>query len=165
MSEPTREQRDMRVAIMRDVIERVQAPDRPNVRSGTYLLFVGNDSAISGDLQDLLPRIQPYCNVCMLGAAVLSFAALYDNVEAKHVIGQFQAEMHEALGVAFDRETLIAVECAFERDPRMGDEYNDECATDQTCAAAEFGWRFSSHVDRAVAIAQNIVDHDGDFRP
>ena len=165
-TELTREQRDKRVAVARDVLKQLDRADmRLKVRHNSYLSgpsFRGSFGG--GSLQSYVDELQQHCEVCMLGAAFLSYTRLYNGVETGviysgerrlHING---SDMRPHLETIFDARTLDLMESVFEKCVMT-----DEEITDELREAAEFGDSFESPHDAARAIAQNIVDHDGEF--
>ncbi len=153
----TREQRDKRVAVMRDVIERLDGPNPPKVvfDNGYFSAEIDapQESDAGADLGAVLPRLRwaRWCGVCALGALLISKAALYDGVPLQLDRG---GDVHYGFLVTrshledvFDHDTLDSIEAAFE--------------ITGNGAAARFGIRYTTAVDRLRAIAQNVIDHDG----
>lgn len=165
------EQRATAIAVARDIQKQLAAtvPLRMAVGNGYIVLPKALARDIAGDLRDNIDAVAPACTVCMLGAALLSKARLYDAVP---VLGLFYGpawagapnvsasrdSIAAGLSDVFDAETLEALESAFEASPHMGDR-----PTDLTRGAAVFGRLYGDPTDRAAAIAQNLIDNGGRF--
>lgn len=160
------------VAVAQDVLAWLALPEtRGKVLTGSYLW-----ARVPGPI-DPLADLRTYaeqamasgdCEVCMLGACLLSKAKLFDAVPVKpfagHSDGRIRAhggardDVTEALEDVFDRETMDLMESAFER-TMMG----WTADRDLMRGAATFGMGFLDPRDRARAIMENVVAHGGKF--
>lgn len=162
--ELTREIRDKRVAIARDIIKQIDT-QAILLQTGSYLATIKIDPPIDGDLQEHVDLIQQNCTACMLGAALLSKARLFNGVPMRRLdrnrrggIDLDREPIVDLLGEVFDRGTLNLLESAFEH-CAMG-----ENALEDGLEAAEFfGDQFDAAHVRARAIAQVLIDNDGEF--
>lgn len=165
-TELTREVRAKRVAVMRDVLKQLDRADVPlRTKHNSYLTgpsFRASFERVS--LQSYVDEFQQHCEVCMLGAAFLSYTRLYNGVETGVVYSGEQrlhisgSDMRPHLETVFDIRTLDLMESVFEACVMT-----DEEITDELRYAAEFGEDFESPSAAARAIAKNIIDHDGEF--
>ena len=164
-AELTREVRDKRIAVAKDVIARI---DVQAITFGAGDYVMGRlPEAIDGsdDVQKHVDTIEKHCTVCMLGGLLLSKARLFDGVPISHIqdgtflISAERGMTAESLSDVFDDVTLDLLESAFERN-EMGNEADD----DDQSAAVQFGMTFGDDDRaRARAIAQILIDNDGEF--
>ena len=170
----TRDLRDKRIAVARDVLAQLVREGLPLcVETGSYVAtYEYFDRAYifgpDDQLQAHVDAVQAHCTVCLLGACLLSQARLYDQItvasvryKSDPVFGHI-FEVHGDAGKAaladiFDRDTMNSMECAFERD-RLG---NPPC--DEIFNAITFGYRFDTHKDRVAAVMNNLIANDGEF--
>lgn len=168
----TREQ--MTVAIAQDILAQIRRPYGAAPRFVTgYGYIVGDVPRIAdldGDLRDHADTVQSHCSVCMLGAALIAKARLFDSVPLSQIAGNFDFDPDETsiyisregtverLKDAIDPETLDMLEAAFE-----GSAYGieDERRTNDIRGAAIFGRHWPNPTERAVAILENVVTNDG----
>jgi hypothetical protein len=160
----TDEIRAKRVAVARDVIERIEA-GKLRVATGGYLYIdedagpVDTDGLIArgGDLQPHVDEIERNCEVCALGAVLLSKARLMDAVPVAVLghVGSYQGAFHRSLADVFDENTLLAIESAFEQG-RFGD-------TDLSRGAAVFGDQFDDDAERCVAVMEKVIEGNGEL--
>lgn len=152
-----------RVAIARDVIKRIRL-EALRVRTGRYVHAL-NDA----EFQPTLASIEQGCEVCALGACLLSFTRLYNQFPLKQVVRRLEndeqlerEDVDKRLMQVFGRMQMGLIESAFER---MWDGWDPLTASDLIRQAVAFGDRHRNPSDRLLAIMQNIVDHKGEFRP
>lgn len=174
-TELTREVRAKRVAVMADVIKQLDRMDTPlKVARGIYLAGQGDIAEIGpGGLQPHVDYVQKYCKACMLGSMFLSFARVFNGVPSdvvgggQNFIAVDDSDLRSSLRDAFGACDLDEIESAFEqKNMNRADDFDDEDdgTRDVRCQlAAKFGKQFDSPRDAARAIAQNIVNHDGEF--
>lgn len=186
--ELTREMRDRRIAVCRDVVERIDAR-RLRVLDGYYIrIRIGSDPAEnvrkeitsklsnSQDLRDVADTIEQHCTVCARGGMLLSKARLYDNVPSSTLIreGWFevgQSSTTNPLLDTFDAETLEAIESAFEEEVIR--DFVTSCDRDDTqnYAAEERLEDFAGYgrslpaspAARLRVIMENLIRNDGEF--
>jgi hypothetical protein len=157
------------IAVAQDVLKHL---DIMKVSEGAYLkleLASGNESKLTdtGDLQDQIGVAVQECQVCALGACLLSKARLYDAVPSRVVFRFFQISDDEGirslLRDVFDIDTINLIETAFERHIfswcRHGSCEND------LLHAERFGDRHKCPYARMRAIMNNIVVNSGYFVP
>ena len=155
------------VAIAQDVLERLSLHEL-HVAENYYLrriydVLVGTNPSI--DARELLTRIEDKCTVCALGACLLSYIRLYDDVKVNDLRnGMDESNIYRHLGKYFTPHQLKLIEVAFELSDRAGpvsvilnnDDYN---------AANTFGRGYEGPVGRLRAIMENIIANDGVFKP
>lgn len=174
--------REKRVAVMLDVMDRIRADAINLLSDNVYLCQQDFHSRHfhpfrDDDVQAHVPDLAASCEVCMLGAMFLSYAALYDNAPMAPLLssgdGYVVAKretLTAALGDAFGRDEMWAIEQAFE----AGDEEDDDAEDGSGTAfgldarAAYLGGDITafSSGDHAVAwaVAKNVVAN-GFFDP
>lgn len=119
-----------------------------------------------GDLQQHVDKIEK-CYVCAIGAALMSKARLYNNVPIKSVLscrGNIDANQDNIIknmNDIFSARLLYEMEAAYERTPRLCDDY---CISkERLCGATAFGESYINDRERMVAIMENIIDNNGEF--
>jgi hypothetical protein len=140
------------MAIARDVLEQLEIEDGYVAKHMTYIssrnLLDLSDK--SQELQDLLPELQKGgCQVCAVGAFLLSQTRLYDELKASKILrnmGSYGTSVkfapHEFLLRSFSADQLRLIEGDF------------ECGDDEMSAK-----------DRLKSICENILLHEGHFVP
>lgn len=164
-----------RIAVAEDVIANIYAK-RLRVRTGSY---VNPDSSYNLDAllefgftnEQIMEKLKEKCTVCAKGALMICKVAKFNNFDlmGEDINNWDGNKTIEVLDDAFDKEELDQIEAAFEGNP----EYLDECDDyldddDEDRFDKDYGhWRrnFPDAEDRLLAIAQNIVDNDGTFKP
>jgi hypothetical protein len=168
------------VAVAKDVLEHLGVM---NVEKGAYVRFLSDgysdkrplyESPLyerKGDLQDHLDEVQEKCEVCALGACLLSKARLYDNIDMRKFVAMSPAgfqEIRDMLNDIFDPKSMDLIETAFEKARfdysyyaflRGSDEYRE---LDE---AIRFGQQFNCPKRRVTAVMLNIIKNNGFFRP
>lgn len=136
-----------RVAVCKDIIKLIQMK-KLNISTGNYL------TKLNGICEPTFEGIAKECEVCAKGALLLTAFKLYDGkgfAEINSPYGLYDDFILEQLDGLFSRTQLHLIEAVFEgwKDGPTKqfyyDHYNDE--------------------DRLLAIMQNIVDHNGTFKP
>lgn len=172
-----------RVQIARDILAQIET-NRFIAKSGTYLrLFDGAKAnklfypwgAISSDetarlsaeakqtqIQTALANIR--CKVCAIGSA---FVAAVDRAN-ECTVSQMRGTnddfyMRRYLRKWFSTKQLGLIESAFERDTNFA--ARRRVLASERAAAVDFGRRIQSDRERLIAIWQNVIDNDGEFRP
>lgn len=119
------------------------------------------------------------CQACARGGLLLARIHRFNSIPwrlltgtQKPSVGGFSSgsigpqETTEGLKGAFSEYQLCLIECAFEQSVTY---INPGHAKKSQLAAAKrarsFGMQFRSTMERMMAICQNIIDHDGEFRP
>jgi len=161
--ELTREVRDRRVAIARDVLAQMARADPARLRpqTGVYVALRLNrrvDNA--ADLGAILSADNvAYCETCALGALLVSKARLYDQVPLhKLCVGEYSISSYGGdsirtlLAGEFDADTLYRIEAYFER--------WDVCDDRRDEVRSAF---FGSATRRLAAICEDIVANNGEF--
>ncbi len=154
------------VDIAKDVIKWIRVRKLKIKDHGSYLsgdLKGCADVVYQDQVQPHLPALRKHCDVCAKGAMLLSYIELKNKVTFGQVIrlGPWtpyaqsrRASCHgssciaEALDGAFDRDQLDRIEDAF------------ECWDGN-----EWGKKFKTPGKRMIAICQNIIENNGEFKP
>lgn len=171
-TQPAEEPKAVQVA--RDVLAHlhVYRPIRGKYIAG-YLPRIENADA---DMSEYLSDFESRCEVCALGACLLSKVRLYDNVPVKAVIwtnyGNRDYEIVDVSGTAvknnlddvFSRLQQSMIESAFENRV-MSPAVTSLEESRRLRAAVVFGQRYDTTRERLQAIMENIIDHDGTFDP
>lgn len=164
--------REKAVEVAKDVIAQLMKPERGyNTTTFSYISVIGGcpsrNETQGKDLREFLDQFQDKgCQVCALGAAVLSKARLYDEVPADIVSSDYGAnneDTRNALIDIFDMKTLDLIEVAYQLHDTYAYDRQDRT---QVNAAVAFGKRFSyNRVERMVAIMENVIANNGEFIP
>lgn len=168
--------RERIVAIASDVLSRVR---QYQWCRGTYLGGILRDTApLEGDLQQHVDAVQQHCELCLLGACLVSKARLFNNVPigtisrehrpahtAPYVyVSADRTDIKKLLKDSFPPLELSKIESAFECEV-MGDEavFTDE-EMSLLRGAAIFGKQYDDDdADRVMAVMENIIDNNGEF--
>jgi hypothetical protein len=154
-----------RVAIAKDVIQYVKVDKKIDPQSNTYLLFSNiHPPSYDSDtqIQNLLITRDFECTACAVGSMFVSAVLRYDNI----VCGSFRYEMNRGfrqyLGQFFSQDQIDLIESAFECRMISIDGNPDD--TD-LCQAVIFGKKYSDDYSRILAIMENIIENNGEFKP
>lgn len=174
--EMTRAER--KVVLCQDVLARIKQ-ERLLISPGSYIKnFYRIPELFSKPEKDFVGPVTPddclvvekHCSVCARGALLLSRIRLFnsvnwDDLKVGRTIGITQDQTSDILSEAFYSEELLAIEAAFEaeeyeeNDGFIGEdeEYSWDCIG--------FGLQYPSSDDRLVAIMENIIENNGEFKP
>ena len=174
----TRQQ--MRVVLAKDVIKLVNA-NKLSVMSGNGYI-VEKDRFDFKDLCDMeilnraaVELLQQKCEVCAQGALLLcridrfnklgpqDISLSYEYWDQRYCISCGNKDTIRGLDGIFTKKQLDLIETAFENTPSIVEEDYDE--DDVIPPEVAFGANFEDDADRLVAIMQNIIDHNGTFKP
>jgi len=164
--DPDRERKDKIIAIAKDVLKWVNTY---RLAHGSYLegsvpAVIDNDV----DLQSCADTVVKYCEMCALGALLLSKARLYDDVPVRDIKYTYSSDdlgtnistgnsyIKERLAGIFTSQQLNLIETAF------------ECwsATDPAEQRAQrFGKQYRNLTERVIAVMNNIIANNGEFKP
>lgn len=203
MMELTREVRDKRIAVARDVLLRVNTT---KWRRSWYLQgdVVLTNMDEDDDMQVHVDAIQKECSACLIGGFILSTVRLFDALPLRKVaksippsggstgytkIDLDNQDIEDAVNDVFDVPMLCAIECAFMQHPTPyfidgvnvddeGDLKFDRAVCSRACDMGRDIWNAAyiqdhdskQHVQKAnaavvAAVAQNIIDNNGEFIP
>lgn len=172
--------RDARVAIARDVLHQLRRRTVPlRLGYGTYLRgTLAAPLALGDDLRAHADAVQRDCEVCLLGACLISKARLLDAVPLAALasgcddappgqvrrINAGRAATRRGLEAVFDRRCMALMESAFEgldmRRPADGViTYGD------VARAVRFGRRHPDRRAKLRAVMLNVIAHAGRFVP
>jgi hypothetical protein len=164
-----------RIAVAKDVLKSLRLR-RIRLKNGVYVNPTSDAeektviAALRGaeDLGEVVGVLEKNCEVCLLGACVLSKARLFDRVSARYgsYLGGFCPGRDGtvlALRDVFDDHELNLMEAAFERGwiSMIGDGRGRENAA---CGFAE-NVRARSKAALVRAVMENVIFHGGRFVP
>jgi hypothetical protein len=127
-------------------------------------------------------KLQPYCEVCGLGACLMSVVTLENKFKFSGLDGQYNNmietdDMVRRLKAVFSMHQMYLIENAFERgrgyfqpsnvwnlDPHVN-EKQIEIWESSRQAAITFGKKYGAAADRLRAIMKNIIANEGVFVP
>lgn len=167
-AELTRDTREKRVAVAKDVLAQLDRQDVPlRLRRGNYLIGAGNrDEAIAGTHEATADYLQSHCQVCMIGAAFVSYSRLFGGTShlvkgGRANVYAYSEDMVETLSSVFDATTLELIESVFEQDNMSRSD--DDDILDACFAACEWGLQFTTPESAARAICQLLIDNNGEL--
>jgi hypothetical protein len=151
----------MRVAIAKDVLKQIKA--------GKFRITVGRFAVLPGGSETYGKkelRKMPVCNVCAIGAAIVSGIRLFNEIEITDSCIN-NKESWEMIQKFFSPTQAIKIENAFEQGSGCYSRSNwDWTGPDvNTDKAVDFGESFQNKTARAYAIFANIVKNNGEFKP
>jgi hypothetical protein len=167
------------VAIAKDVLKQLKLK-KLRVQTGHYFhghLPTNRVFSDTEQVQDFLPIIRESCEVCAKGAAILSYAGLYDNLTFKDlslrepllkVWGQRLAgsgNMAELIEI-FGEDNWNRIEEAFESSgiARLGT-FDKANKSDMVWILESYAYAYPEPEDRMAAIYKNVVRNKGIFKP
>jgi hypothetical protein len=138
---------ERRVAIAKDAMAYLQ-DGLLTPTSGVYVAFGGTPGGYKSKTADEI--LNDDCTVCALGALFIARASnrATAKMQQREWMNVSRSGCRSELRTAFSVSELKEIEAAFEG----WMEYEDD-------------WYIRSSSDRLLTILQNIIDHDGDFRP
>jgi hypothetical protein len=168
-----------RVLIARDVIARVKAKTYTPVTQSW--VKIEEDNAEDSSLQKALIEKTVKCNCCALGGLMLSCVAFKDQMEIDEAESSLDfsvvwEEVSESqIGNYFSSKQLQLIEGAFERgegffrpkdsfNPEWDDEDGSFIGGETFKRAIAFGEKYKSEKDRLIAIMENIIENNGQFK-
>lgn len=172
------------VAVAKDVIAQIRSKEHPLQVASNNGYIVGPLAVLPDqpcDLQEIVDDVQSKCEVCALGAAVLSTARLLDNIpvgsvlwegsrvdfsdkwfRAKRVVETNRDKLLDALSPIFDPWQCDMIEAAFERSFVYADTDISDYDIERS---VNFGSEYQCDDDRLVAIMENVIENGGRFEP
>lgn len=147
---------EARVAIMKDIIERLTVRNHP-MKSGTYFCLWGSTPEKGEQLQPKIDQIEKRCETCLLGSMFLSYIRLFNEIGFTHAV-MGRNKVTEPLLKYFDPYELVIFEYLFEM-----------CGTvpeiEPTAADKDLCHQLIriNRQKRAQLLAEYIVAHDGAF--
>jgi hypothetical protein len=169
--ELTREIRDRRVAVAKDVLAQLEAHKINVARGGFYLRLETDLPDDVTDLQACVDEVGPSCKICLRGAMLLSKARLFNDVPLDRIrrmngflldgLHANRIDTRDLLADTFDEETLDLLECAFEGAPEFA---RQSCGLTRSRAATAFGATVDYDPEERVRLCMNnLIDNDGEF--
>lgn len=158
---------ERRVEICKDVIKWINAGAcKPSGMSGYISGYIGRGYKQSEPIpQNLAEIIFKNCDYCARGAMLISRVSRFNKLSFENLgfcydgLYAKREDTTEGLHGAFTRKQLDQIEAAYER---CG--YTDDNGR-FTEKYRKFGEKFENATERLLAIMQNIVDHEGEFKP
>lgn len=168
---PSREIRDKRIAIAKDVLAQLAAQTlRPSHLHRYLMVDAVPQNYKSRDLRDVVQTPGQVCRVCALGACLVAKARLYDQLPAQDLIGEDsctgylnpdQSQCLAALRDIFSARQLAVIEAAYEGMPDLADDAYYEAAME----ASYYRREPELGAETLSRIMNNILANDGVFRP
>lgn len=165
-------------AVAMDVIARL---DFLTLTTGNYIRWIGGDIPPDvvddgKDLQSVVDVVERNCQVCLLGAAILSKARVMDAVPANKVITRYGGitlrteKAADLLTGVFERSDCALMESAYEMNARFAREYfgpdGGQIDKGLVYGAAVFGAKVGPvREDRVRAVMENVLANGGRFVP
>lgn len=161
----------MRVAVAKDVLKQLKRKRLlPSQGSGYIYAPVTPAEAVPGcELQKIVDKLPP-CTVCALGAALLSYARLYDNVKlesSSSFVSGFSGSrvylhhnrLHadrptKVLRVIFPLRMLNLIEGAFENYQKPAEQDYEYYSAEHEQAQAE---------EALIVVMKNLIKNEGGF--
>lgn len=164
---------ERKVEIAKDVIKHIQA-ENLNIRAG-WGYVVPDTPTARNDLRDRVDArseldseacdlVRKSCAMCARGALLISRVDVGNKLGWSDIGNGHAIACHTVRGLkdSFTISELKLIEAAFERNDRYAPQTTRR---DLKINAREFGNGHADSSDRLLAIMQNIVDHDGEFKP
>jgi len=159
------------VAVAKDVLSRL---NRLNLQKNNgYLVRNGSDWGleVKGGLQKVVDEMEGHCEVCVLGACLLSAARLYEEVPILEIITAHK-ELYftedivlKLLFKVFTEQQCLLMEAAFEKDATRA--FAKPYIGNTPYLAEKFGEMASMKSPRlrVLAIMRNVIQNNGEFDP
>lgn len=165
------ERNEKAIAVAEDVLK--QLPNLKLRRSNAYLFGnIPELRGVSGDVQEHIEKVQANCQVCLLGACLLSKARLYDGVPLESIRRNDESsyynfnisgeDIKQLLADVFPIKESECIEAAFEGSSGLEDFDTDEELLER---AVYFGNQFSGVDERVRQVMYNIIENNGHFIP
>lgn len=160
--------REQAVAVARDVLKRLEG-QKLTLKAGRYIRQVRDFGdwlrmCESEDIRPHLDEVESVCEVCALGALLMSKARLYNAVRGRDLVDYLGDRQKTNLAAVFGRESLLLIEVAFEQNASAV-----RSASALGAAALNEAVAFTSPClsprDRLRAILENVIANDGEFVP
>jgi hypothetical protein len=154
------------VAVAIDVLKRLHY-GKLNVKFGHYFLWKDDfrfSTHCKTDLQSIVDKVEKKCEVCLLGACLLSKARLYDEVtfgDIQH--GSGSSEIKDKLSDVFSRQQSGLMEAAFESCSGLAIATGVDYV--EANRATVFGDHCKTKVARIKAVMRNVIKNGGVFIP
>lgn len=163
---------DRKIAIAKDVIANIYANTLTIKDNSGYVVAKNNSDYDEDDIsvlkkyfdsQKIAEMLKGSCEVCARGAMMLCKVSKFNNYEFGDEI--YSADTTDALSDAFDDFELYQIESAFEG-KIMSSMYDLEDGDFDELNEMYEAWLFiRDPKDRMLAIMQNLIDHNGKFKP
>lgn len=165
---------ERRVLIAKDALDSVVAGKYRCIGTGYYIDSKGMklklpkpDTVARKSHCEMIGRT---CTMCARGALLLSRAVRFNQLKLFELglhgnkkLVAWCRNTHEGLDGAFTNKQLSLIEAAFEANYTFAEEEGYSEAVSRQ--AEQFGDDHPDHANRLIAILQNIIDHNGTFKP
>lgn len=164
---------ERRVLIAKDALASVVAGKYKNIFRGRYLDSMSRRLPLPSRHETATKAhcetIGEHCNMCARGALLLSRAIRFNSLTLADLgvwdrnVEAIPEETTFGLAGSFTERQLGLIEAAFEQNT----EYAENVGFSDTIGdqAKQFGDDHPDHANRLIAILQNIIDHNGTFKP
>ena len=188
----TREIRDGRIALCKDVIDRIEHHDlciasaagylteKPGASPRAVAAIIKKGHRAGKDAQGIVDQLEPFCQACIRGAMMLSKARVFndmpmgDIVDSRSGIDAERGDTRVALEDFFDAEDLAQIEAAFEVYILDIEDVESEGVCDYDWGKLRGACCFGKFAEgdqpgrlgakaRCLAVMQNIAANDGVF--
>lgn len=139
--------KERRILIAKDVVKQIKL----GIYNPKKMIYAKVESDVISQ-ESLLKN--PLCEVCALGALLLSTIRLANKYTFDNFIGKW--ECNEVLKKYFNKNQIQELEFAFEMWEANGGTLKK---------AVEFGEQYQKPSERLVAIFENVIKNDGEFIP
>jgi hypothetical protein len=160
------------IAIAKDVLAQLEIKKYRAANNGYVQMFAKDPSTLSGDIQKDFDNYS-ICEVCVLGATILSCARLGDRIMREEVRGgSVENSVAQLLSTIFDGRTLFIMESCFEglsyasgnsRIARDNGLFLERLTNEEEIAITTFRDRYHMPKMKMVAIMENIIANNGKF--
>jgi len=154
------------IAIAKDVLEQL---NKMIVASGTTYYEPPYDQDYIEDCvsaQDHIDGLTKNCTVCALGACLLSYVRLYNDVKIWELRRGILSTLNNTVKKIFGMKQMQLIESAFEgQQPMISDFSEQELSDAEVDAAINFGERYVKSKSKLRAIMKNIIANGGVFKP
>lgn len=160
---------ERRVEIAKDVKESIQAGEYGKIATNHYVYGCFESSGKMCPTRQDIQAIKQSCSMCARGALLISRVAKFNKLSFHDLSARNgkawtdEEETTEGLKGAFTERQLKSIEQAFEGWDSDGTRL--EGVRDEDDPHVVFHNSHPNAEDRLLAIVQNIIDHDGDFKP
>jgi hypothetical protein len=151
-----------RVAIAKDVLKQIKAR-KLIIRTGNFVDVPIDYYFEEHNKQYLNSSSAQPCTVCAIGAAIVCGIRLFNEVSFKGDVTP--EESWPLIRHFFSANQAVLIEAAFECGGHYSHSYGPWPSDVDVSAARQFGEKYDSDEDRAIAIFQNIVANNGVFKP
>lgn len=163
-----------RIAIAKDVLARLRYR---NIETRTYMNGLENISSwnsLNDDVnaQNHIKELEKNCQVCALGSMFLSHIRVFDKIMMSELTDD-RDNLTSVLSDYFDQKQLDLIECAFEGELVVDENYYEETDSDvwppiyptEVEEAKKYIIKYRDDKKRLRAIMINVIRNNGVFKP